>query len=228
LIRAQQAENGHSIGTDQGDAVADDKKDGPTNDELYARLNATLSERELSNSENYDKSILMYATGALALSLSFIKDIVPLKEAIGTGYLEASWLFWIGAIVSVLTSFVLGQEANELQRKLALRYYYEDDETAYKEENKWIKYVKRANLTSGVLFVLGALATMVFAWSNIEHQRHLPTSEVKQMATPTSTPAPTPAPSHRGMTGDAAPVPQIQKKPPPPPPAPAPTPGPKP
>lgn len=210
--------------------MADDKKDGPTNDELYARLNATLSERELSNSENYDKSILMYATGALALSLSFIKDIVPLKEAIGTGYLEASWLFWIGAIVSVLTSFVLGQEANELQRKLALRYYYEDDETAYKEENKWIKYVKRANLTSGVLFVLGALATMVFAWSNIEHQRHLPTSEAKQMATPTPTraPAPAPAPSHSGMTGDAAPVPQIQKKPPPPPPAPAPTPGPKP
>lgn len=208
--------------------MADDKKDGPTNDELYARLNATLSERELSNSENYDKSILMYATGALALSLSFIKDIVPLKEAIGTAYLEASWLFWIGAIVSVLTSFVLGQEANELQRKLALRYYYEDDETAYKEENKWIKYVKRANLTSGVLFVLGALATMVFAWSNIEHQRHLPTSEAKQMATPTPTPAPAPAPSHRGMTGDAAPIPQIQKKPPSPAPAPTPTPTPTP
>lgn len=208
--------------------MADDKKDGPTNDELYARLNATLSERELSNSENYDKSILMYATGALALSLSFIKDIVPLKEAIGTGYLEASWLFWIGAIVSVLASFVLAQEANELQRRLALRYYYENDETAYKEENKWIKYVKRANLTSGVLFVLGALATMVFAWSNIEHQRHLPTSEAKQMATSTPTPAPAPVPSHRGMTGDAAPIPQIQKKPPSPAPAPTPTPTPTP
>lgn len=208
--------------------MADDKEQGPTNDELYKRLNDTLSERELSNSENYDKSILMYATGALALSLSFIKDIVPLKEAIGTGYLEASWLFWIGSIVSVLTSFVLGQVALDLQRKLALRYYYEDDETAYKEENKWIKYVKRANLTSGVLFVLGAIATMAFAWSNIEHQQHLPTSEANQMATPAPTHTPAPAPSHRALTGDAAPVPQIQKKASSPPPAPAPTPTPTP
>lgn len=188
--------------------MADDKREGPTNDELYARLNATLSERELSNSENYDKSILMYATGALALSLSFIKDIVPLKDAIGVGYLEASWLFWIGSIVSVLTSFVLAQEANEAQRKLALRYYYEDDEEAYKEENKWIKYVKRANLASGLLFALGALATMVFAWTNIEHERHLPPSE----ATPMATPTPTPTPSANGYAEDGAPVPSIQKK----------------
>jgi hypothetical protein len=200
--------------------VADEKREGPTNDELYARLNATLSERELSNSENYDKSILMYATGALALSLSFIKDIVPLKDAIGLAYLEASWLFWIGSIISVLTSFVLAQEANEAQRKLALRYYYEDDEEAYKEENKWIKYVKRANLASGLLFVLGALATMVFAWTNVEHERHLPPSEATHMATPT----PTPTPSANGYAEDGAPVPSIQKKVPTPAPTPAPAP----
>lgn len=200
--------------------MADDKREGPTNDELYARLNVTLSERELSNSENYDKSILMYATGALALSLSFIKDIVPLKDAIGLAYLEASWLFWIGSIVSVLTSFVLAQEANEAQRKLALRYYYEDDEEAYKEENKWIKYVKRANLASGLLFVLGALATMVFAWTNIEHERHLPPREATHMATPT----PTPTPSANGYAEDGAPVPSIQKKVPPSAPTPAPAP----
>ena len=198
--------------------MADEKTEGSTNDDLYARLEAALFERDLSNSETYDKSILMYATGALALSLSFIKDIVPLKDAIYLGFLEASWLFWICSIFSVLASFVLALKASELQRDLAYRYYHQNDEAAFTTKNKWISYVKRTNIASGSVFVLGALSTMLFAWINIEHDKHMPTREVTHMATPT----PTPAPSYHGYAEDGAPVPSIQKKVPSPAPTPAP------
>jgi hypothetical protein len=180
--------------------VAQEKKDMSTNGDLYARLEATLFERDLSNSENYDKSILMYATGALALSLSFIKDIVPLKDAVYLGFLEVSWLFWICSIFSVLASFVLALKASELQRDLAYRYYHQDDEAAFNEKNKWVKYVKWANIASGSLFVLGAVATMLFVWINIEHDKRILPNEVPHMAAPT----PIPAPSHQGYAEDGA------------------------
>ena len=38
--------------------------------------------RNLSNSEKYDNAILTLSTGILAISLAFIKDIVPLNKAL--------------------------------------------------------------------------------------------------------------------------------------------------
>lgn len=63
--------------------------------ELYANTRRDLLDRQLSNSEKFDNAILTLSTGALAISLAFIKDIVPLKLAQNLWLLKASWwLFW--------------------------------------------------------------------------------------------------------------------------------------
>ena len=59
--------------------------------EVYANTRKDLLGRQLSNSEKFDNAILTLSTGALGISLAFIKDIVPLKIAQNLWLLKASW-----------------------------------------------------------------------------------------------------------------------------------------
>ena len=49
-----------------------------------------------SGSDNYDQSLLTLSSGALALSLAFIKDVVALKDAHHVWMLFASWFAFVG------------------------------------------------------------------------------------------------------------------------------------
>ena len=193
----------------------------------YVRYEAALYQRDLSNSENYDKSILMYATGALALSLTFIKDIVPLKVAVSLGLLETSWVFWVFSILSVLASFLFGLEASNKQRKFADQYYRRGKNKAIKKKNPFMRCVKLANLASGLCFVLGATFTTAFVWVNIDHNKATTSTQENSLMT---TPTPSPPSSVPGHAMDGAMPPIIQKRitPTPAPAAPTPAPAPKP
>ena len=58
-----------------------------------------------SGSDSYDQSLLTVSSGALALSLAFIKDVVPLKEAHYMWMLFASWFAFASCILSVIASY---------------------------------------------------------------------------------------------------------------------------
>ena len=49
--------------------------------EIFDSFRDELYKRQLSNSEAYDKAILSLSSAGLAISLSFIKFIVPLEQA---------------------------------------------------------------------------------------------------------------------------------------------------
>lgn len=195
--------------------------------DLYKSMEAELFKRELSNSENYDKSLLAYASGGLGLSLTFIKDVVPLSDAAWVLCLELSWVAWILTILVVLGSFLLSQKAITRQLDLARRYYLENEDDAFNEKNVYSTVTGWANLASGVLFLFGVGLTTVFVWINLPTKTTSPpAAETVPMKKPTTT---TP-----GHAMDGAPVPTIQKvapvspapKPSSPSPAPAPAPAP--
>jgi hypothetical protein len=65
-----------------------------------------------------DYHALYISSGALAISLTFLKDIVPFKDAIWL------FLFYIALIMFVLT-ILLGFLAHYLSSQLILSQYYE-------------------------------------------------------------------------------------------------------
>ena len=74
--------------------------------ELYKNTREDLLKRQLSNSERLDNAILTLSTGVLALSLAFIKDIVPVKMAAHLWLIKTSWRLLGLSIVLTLLSFV--------------------------------------------------------------------------------------------------------------------------
>ncbi len=77
---------------------------GPTHAEIQKEIDdvyATINEDQAE----YDKQLLTLSSGFLAVSLAFIKDIVPLKDAELLWILYLSFILLAFCIVSVLFSY---------------------------------------------------------------------------------------------------------------------------
>lgn len=62
-----------------------------SDDALFLEYRKHLWEAGKSASENTDKAILTLSAGALALSMTFLKDIVPLKDVIDLPIIIIAW-----------------------------------------------------------------------------------------------------------------------------------------
>ena len=141
------------------------KSDSQLRQELYANARAELLERQFSNSEAYDKAILTLSSGFLALSLTFIKDIVPHAQLWHAWLLYTSWGALATAIISTVASFRVSNGAIEAQLERAHQYYIERAEDAFKTTTI-AKVVERLNIFSGLAFVVGVVLTTLFVMSN--------------------------------------------------------------
>lgn len=135
---------------------------------IYSSTRQDLLTRNLYNSEKYDNAILTLSTGILAISLAFIKDIVPVDKAFCIILLIASWCLFGAAIVSTLVSFVLSQFAIKRQLEYAEKYYLDKEEEYIKKENRLAIFTEYANYASGVFFIIGIITTIVFVSVNIQ------------------------------------------------------------
>jgi hypothetical protein len=123
--------------------------------------------REVASSENYDKAILGYSTGALALSVTFISSVVKdMAHAQARWCLKTAWIAWIVAIVVTIISFQISIKAGRIQSENASDYYNGDGD-ALKRPNRPAGWLTWANGIAGGLFVLGAAFMMAFVWVNI-------------------------------------------------------------
>ena len=97
--------------------------DKKTRSELYAELKEDINKRDLSNSESFDKAILSLSSAGLAISLSFIKFIVPIEDAIYILCLYIAWICFGFAIISTILSLMASQSGLDKQLKIAECYY---------------------------------------------------------------------------------------------------------
>ena len=135
---------------------------------IYSSTKQDLLTRNLSNSEKYDNAILTLSSGILAISLAFIKDIVPLDKAFYIFLLIASWCLFGAAIVSTLVSFVLSQIAIKRQLEYAGKYYLENKEEYLTKKNRPAFLTDVVNYISGILFIFGIVTTIIFVSLNIQ------------------------------------------------------------
>lgn len=134
--------------------------------QMFGTYQAEQYRRELANADSYDRAILTYASGALALSLSFGKELVPFQAASHLWLLFGSWAGWLVAILAVILSYMFAAPASRKQLDIAERYFLRGIEAAFDEDNRWNRYTLWANRTAGCAFIVAALLTIIFVTAN--------------------------------------------------------------
>jgi hypothetical protein len=158
-------------------------------DEVYTTIN--------ENQAEYDKQLLTLSSGFLAVSLAFIKDVVPLKDA------ELLWILYLAfvllalCIVTVLFSYQFSIAG------LFRAKEYWDSLLAGNKDAKFpyafARHIRRVNKVSGILFLLGVSSLVLFVILNVNHEANNPidrnavtTNGANIKAPPPATPRPGP------------------------------------
>lgn len=139
--------------------------------DVYNQICQRLEEGKLKNSELFDQAVLTLSSGALVLSMAFVKDIVPISRLIWTPALFLSWIFFAGTILSTLLSFISSQKAHEVQREYLDAYFIRNEEDACDRPNKYSTITVRLNQISTGCFFLAVVVTIAFSWKNISREQ---------------------------------------------------------
>lgn len=121
-----------------------------------------------AGSDEFDRALLTMSSGTLALSLAFIKDVVPLAEATHLPLLFASWVSFALCIVVTLVSFRFSIIAQENHLEFARRYHIDGDLSASNERHWSKKALGWCAYVGGVLLLIGFALTISFAIINVE------------------------------------------------------------
>lgn len=134
---------------------------------LHDSFRDELFKRQLSNSENLDRAILMLSSAGLGLSLLFIKDPFQLSEAACTLSLYSSWVMFGLAILSTLVSFFVSQQGIKKQLKMNAEYYLEGKEEVQYQKNRWAGATKCLSYVSFSIYILAVIFLFYFIARNL-------------------------------------------------------------
>ncbi len=153
---------------------------------LFKDFKTETEKRQVSSSENFDKSILTYSSWALGISIAFLKDFIPITVAKVPCLLYQSWILFTFSIAATTISFLLSYKGLELSLSHAVKYYLEENHDYFNKDNIYNKIVKNLNWASGASFILGLLFTLIFVMSNLEKSVMEKKSGFAQDGLPTS------------------------------------------
>lgn len=137
---------------------------------LHDSLRDDLFKRQLSNSENLDRAILMLSSAGLGLSLVFVKDLVPSVEANCMYLLYFSWILFGSAILSTLVSFFVSQQGIKKQLEMNRQYYLEKKEEVINQKNLWAVATERLSYVSVLTYICAAFFLVLFIALNLDTQ----------------------------------------------------------
>jgi hypothetical protein len=142
-------------------------------EELYDLHRDKVWEDIKSGTESFDKYMLTFSSGALALSLAFIKDVVPLGRAVWITSLIGSWIAFVLCILVTLMSFQFSIKALESTIPALNEYYLQRKEDAFNRhlQSFWSRAVGWCTLGQAISFALGVIFTMMFVIVNVREDR---------------------------------------------------------
>lgn len=114
--------------------------------------------------DNYDKLIITLSGGALALSLTFLKDIIKENSIHSPNYLILSWGLFIMSLTCVLGSLLFGIAAHKkaIKQVDAGSIYKEEPGGIFSKITTFLHYIGTAFLIAGLIFIT------IFIYSNME------------------------------------------------------------
>jgi hypothetical protein len=147
---------------------------------LYERTKDELVAGQRSNAEQFDRSVLTLSSGFLALSASFMKDVVPLATMTTAWLLYTSWMAFASAVALTLLGILYGQRVFKRLIEGAEQYYLQGNPEAWRLSETLPRGIDRLNIAVGVVFAAGVFLTVAFVIINVasremtEKQRTVP------------------------------------------------------
>ena len=132
----------------------------------YVRERTLLIEMEQKSADQHDKAILAVASGGLALSVTFLKDIAPHPSPETLKYLGLSWTCFVVGILAILLSFQTSQSACRKQRDF-LDNLYQNGSDSQADKNRWASWTNWLNWASYVLVFFAVVFFTFFSWLNL-------------------------------------------------------------
>lgn len=128
--------------------------------EYERAIRLSFLEEARTTAQESAKTVLTLATGALAISVAFYKDIAG-ETPKYTGFLGLSWLCFLVSIICVM----LGYQCRFSNLRLWRLYLsgVKKERPAYRHS----RTMRLLVLTSMISFILGATALAVFAYVNL-------------------------------------------------------------
>ncbi len=128
-------------------------------EQIYAKTREDLLKRQLSNNENFDRSILTLSSAALALTVAFIRGM---PEIHCVSLLVLSWIALVSSILTTILSYLASQRGIARQLELAERYYLKNDESALNAKNFPALLNEILAYLSATCFVAGIILLLAF------------------------------------------------------------------
>lgn len=179
----------------------------------FVKFREEVDKRLLQNSDNFDKALLTYSSAGLALSLGFLKDFIPLRDAKAGVLLYISWALFTATVIITIASYLTSQKALWRSLGLAERYYLRYDEAAITDRNVWEQLTIAAAVIGGCLFFFALVCSAVFVAVNLEESQVAKSSnrvEIQSIVPPAPLSGDSSAAS---QIGRGAPVPAMQAVP---------------
>ena len=126
-----------------------------------------LIEAERETAKTFDTSMITLASGALGLSLFFVREVTV--ELNGKSFLLASWVAFSVALVSTMCSFLTSQNATRRQREILDALL--KDETRPSEGNRSASITNGLNLVSIFSFLIGIVFLCTFIYLNLANTK---------------------------------------------------------
>ena len=120
------------------------------------------SEREAARS--FDKAMITLSAGALAISITFVREIAP--RPVGLGLVFAAWGGFVLALLAILFSFLCSQSAMRKQRK-TIGADFARVKPAGGQANAWRTAVNVLNWACIIFFISGVILLALFAGTNL-------------------------------------------------------------
>ena len=148
-------------------------------EELHDEYRQKVWEDTKSGTENFDKYLLTFSSGALGLSLTFIKDVAPIGQAVWIPSLFVSWVAFLLCILVTLISFRISILALEGMLPHLNEFYLNSNAEAFdKHRESWLtKAVEWLAWAGIILFICGVFFTMMFVYANIREANRMNAKE---------------------------------------------------
>lgn len=121
-----------------------------------------------ASADGFDKNLLTFSSGALGVSLAFVKDVVPLAHARHMTLLYCSWSGLVLCVIFTIFSFPFSQMAFVLHDKHLQKYYLDNDRKYLNPPNIWTGCVHACSVAGGISFLFGIVTTVLFVYLNLK------------------------------------------------------------
>lgn len=128
---------------------------------MHDQYRDALLQRQLSNNENYDRTIIALSSTGLALSLTAVNWVVPFTGAANLWLIQSAWLLFLVTIVCALVAYIISNKAIDKQLDIAEAYYIQGDEDAFADETVYSKLNNVINVVTGIAFI-AAISLVIF------------------------------------------------------------------